>query len=259
MSVASATSSKSAATAAGKNLKKPATSDPTKMTQTRATCSAPNATHLYLGLTKTELLDLTTSNTNWAEWTGTDVKNSLYAKGYITDTEAASTHPPIPTNTLLVLVLLRVAASLPTNAAVAADVLRAVAICIGFKHADAMLDGIAADLGEVLGLARASTLAGIDHTEGDRVASSALDAAEVLTRTAQEQAADIATITTWLEDDLRTAGRQVAAAVEASPTRIGGDALGSARASLRTYAAAAAVASHPPARAAALAKAAART
>jgi hypothetical protein len=58
-----------------------------------------------------------------------------------------------------------------------------------------MLDGIAADLDEVLGLARASTLAGVDWTEGDRVASSALDAAEVLTRTVQEQAADITTIT----------------------------------------------------------------
>lgn len=122
-----------------------------------------------------------------------------------------------------------------------------------------MLDSIAADLGEVLGLAWASTLASINHAESDWVASSALDAAEVLTRTVQEQVADIATITTRLEDDLRTVGLQAAAAVEASPASIGGDAPGSARASPRTYAPAAAVVSHPPACAAALAKAAART
>ncbi|KAJ7882967.1 hypothetical protein B0H14DRAFT_3751550 [Mycena olivaceomarginata] len=184
----------------------------------------PFENHLYLNKTKDEVLALTTSNTAWADWRAVDVKNSLFAKGYITEAEAIGTHSVSPPASLLALAVLRVAAGLPANAAVAADALRAVAVCLGFKRADTMLDGIAADLNEVLGLVRASASATHDQAAGDRVGSNALDAAEVLTRTVHEPAADIAVITTRLEDDLKTAGMMMAAAVEASPTSARSDA-----------------------------------
>jgi hypothetical protein len=203
----------------------PATPEPSKAIQSRTTRSAPNASqHLYLNKTKDELLALTTSNTAWADWRAVDVKNSLFAKGYITEAEAVGTHSVSPPASLFALAVLRVAAGLPANAAVAADALRAVAVCLGFKRADTMLDGIAADLNEVLGLVRASASATHDQAAGDRVGSNALDAAEVLTRTVHEPAADIAVITTRLEDDLKTAGMMMAAAVEASPTSARSDA-----------------------------------
>ncbi|KAJ7818798.1 hypothetical protein B0H14DRAFT_3473579 [Mycena olivaceomarginata] len=203
MSVASAGRNRSSSSTASKISKIPATPEPSKATQA-----------------------LTTSNTAWADWRAVDVKNSLFAKGYITEAEAVGTHSLSPSASLLALAVLRVAAGLPPNAAVAADALRAVAVCLGFKRADTMLDGIAADLNEVLGLVRASASATHDQAASDRVASNALDAAEVLTRTVHEQAADIAVITTRLEDDLKTAGTRMAAAVEASPTSAGSDAPG---------------------------------
>ncbi|KAJ7787492.1 hypothetical protein B0H14DRAFT_2629297 [Mycena olivaceomarginata] len=114
---------------------------------------------------------------------------------------------------------------MPSNAAVAADALRVVAVALGFKRVDSALEGIAADLGEVLGLTRASILSSGDHEQDECVATRALDAAEVLMRTVQEQAADIATLTTRLEDDLRAAGQRVITAAEVPPGE-SSDALG---------------------------------
>ncbi|KAJ7351176.1 hypothetical protein DFH08DRAFT_935000 [Mycena albidolilacea] len=166
VSAVSATSGRSSTSTASKSSKILATPEPTKATQTRTTRSVPNASQLpYLNKTRNELLGLTTSDSNWTEWRTVDVKNSLFAKGYITEAEAAGTHslPPI---SLLALAALRVAASLPPNAAIAPDALRAVAVGLGFKRADTLLEGIAADLSEVLSHSRASLSSSHNRAEG---------------------------------------------------------------------------------------------
>jgi hypothetical protein len=82
------------------------------------------------------------------------------------------------------------------------------------------------DLGEVLGLTRTSILSGSDRGQNEHVATSILNTAEVLMHTVQEQATDIATITTRLEDDLRMVGQRVATAVEVLPMDQGNNTLG---------------------------------
>ncbi|KAJ7364768.1 hypothetical protein DFH08DRAFT_799084 [Mycena albidolilacea] len=236
MSVASAGSNRSSSSTASKISKIPATPEPSKATQGRMPCSAPNTSkQLYLNKMKDKLLALMTSNTAWADWRAVDVKNSLFVKGYITEAEAIGMHSLSPSASLLALAVLRMAVGLPPNAAVATDVLRAMAVCLGFKRVDTMLDGIAADLNEVLGLVWVSALATHDQATSNHVASNTLDAVEVLMCTIHEQAADIAVLTTRLEDNLKTVGMRMAAAVEASLTSAGSDALGA-----RSYMAAAA-------------------
>ncbi|KAJ7807967.1 hypothetical protein B0H14DRAFT_2609252 [Mycena olivaceomarginata] len=143
----STSSSRSAANTAGRSLtEKPATPEPPKAAQNKTTRSATNAAQIYLDKTKKELLGLTTSDSHFTEWTSEDVKGSLHAKGFITEAEGAGTRPSF---SLLAFVVLRVAASLPPNAAVAADALRAVAVCMESKRADLTLEGISTDLTEL--------------------------------------------------------------------------------------------------------------
>ncbi|KAJ7867561.1 hypothetical protein B0H14DRAFT_2572851 [Mycena olivaceomarginata] len=119
----STSSSRSAANTAGRSLtEKPATPEPPKAAQNKTTRSATNAAQIYLEKTKKELLELTTSDSHFTEWTSEDVKGSLHAKGFITEAEGA---------------------------AVAADALRAVAVCMESKRADLTLEGISTDLTEL--------------------------------------------------------------------------------------------------------------
>jgi hypothetical protein len=224
----------------------------TSSTASRITRSSQDAAKIYQGKTKKELLALSTSGNKWEEWTMTAVRGELYAKGFIE--EATGTGPTLP---ILSLVILRIAASLPTNAVVAADALRAVAIGMDIKRLDHTIEKMSEELGEVLELVRE-----LDHDRNEEEGRvlALQDAAALLTRTVEEQAGDIAEITTRLDDEVKGI-TQRAQETTTQPTRTFEDhpsMQGSAAEGARLYATVAAQV-HPPARAAAIANATAKT
>jgi hypothetical protein len=134
-----------------------------------------------------------------------EVRGELVSKGYLEENRGA-TQVTAPQLSLLAMVALRIAATLPDNAAVAADALRALALGIEMKKSEHVLEDVASDVRELLSLARNTREK--EETAGD-VAEEIRAAAVQLTCTVEEQAADIGTIATRLDDDLKRAAQRV--------------------------------------------------
>ncbi|KAJ6560365.1 hypothetical protein B0H19DRAFT_1070006 [Mycena capillaripes] len=204
-----ATSSNKTGTTSSRNEEKSSTPEATRPTPARLTRSAPDAAKIFLGKTRAQLLQTSTSAYQWNAWTMKEVRGELVSKGYLE--ENRGTGPVIaPQLSLLAIVALRIAATLPANAAVAADALRALAIGIELKKSEHALEAVAADVRELLSLAK-------DTREKEDMAGNVAEeiraAAVQLTRTVEEQAVDIGIIATRLEEDLKRA----AARVESTP------------------------------------------
>lgn len=104
----------------------------------------PDAAKRFLDKTKAELYSESTSRNLWAEWSTEKVQGHLYAAGHLGE-RGACLAP-----SLLSLVVLRMAASLRDNAAIAGDALRAVAVSLDLAPDDGQIDSMAADLKLVL-------------------------------------------------------------------------------------------------------------
>ncbi|KAJ7736428.1 hypothetical protein B0H16DRAFT_1730770 [Mycena metata] len=228
-------------------MNKPGRRSNTPATENRSRRAAPDSAKIFLDRGRKELFALSTSSNAWGEWTSEEVRGHLVAKGFVK--EGVST---LSFN-LLGMVVLRIAASLPANNAVAADALRAVAVALELKRVESVVEEVAENVKTLLGLAAKERA-----TEGEEgELTDTLRAAAVhLTRTVEEQANDIASLTTRLDDELNGLSSRAAHAA-AAPGPAATVASGPNAAGKQSYAAAASQA-HPPARAAALANAAAR-
>ncbi|KAF7354515.1 RNA-directed DNA polymerase from transposon X-element [Mycena venus] len=215
------------------------TPEPPKTATTRTKRTAQDSAKIFLGKTKTQLYALSTSNNKWDKYTPKDVRDDLVAKGLL------------PTDAVL-----RVAASLPDNVAVSSDALRTVATALDMKKNDRTLETMVNDMKDVKNALEAIR-AQVATTDGGGIVEKMRNAAEHLTRTVEEQSADIATTTTRLEDELTDVVRraQTDAAQDLPPPPPGPPLAASPVAGgPRPYAATLAQA-HPPARAAAIANA----
>ncbi|KAJ6584684.1 hypothetical protein B0H19DRAFT_1059063 [Mycena capillaripes] len=200
-----ATSGNKSKSTSGKNEEKSSTPEAVRATSTRTTRSSQDAAKMFLTKTRAQLLQMSTSAHQWDSWTVKEVRGELVSKGYLEENRGATqvTAPPL---SLLAIVALRIAASLPDNAAVAADALRALALGIELKKSEHVLEGVASDVRELLTLVRDTKEK--KDTAGD-VAEEIRAAAVQLTRTVEEQAADIGIIATRLDDDLKRAAERV--------------------------------------------------
>jgi hypothetical protein len=155
-------------------------------------------------------------------------------------------------------VVLRIAASLPPNAAVASDALRAVAVAMDMKRVDHTIESVVENIVDILAVVR--TLATLDETP-DALAGNMHAAAIRLTRTMDEQATALATSAERLEEELQGVVQRVQTHVDEEDgfavTQNPPSAPGPAARVVQSYAAATAQVL-PPAPAAALANAAAR-
>ncbi|KAF7335980.1 hypothetical protein MSAN_02311700 [Mycena sanguinolenta] len=246
----------------------PATQSSTSVSRSRTTRATGDAAKIFLDMTREEMLDASASGDNWGLYTATDVLASLYAKGYVSQEENESGkegHKVSVNISLLAMAVLRVAMSLPTGTAVAADALRAIAVALRQRENDAILDEILQRVGVIHQHTEelVERRPGNEAEEGE-MAASVRDAAVVLTRTV----ADIAETATRLEREMSDVAERVCeqvvervgAAVHrtvttqcADPPVLPGPSAGTSR----SYAAAVAQAL-PPASRAALANAAAR-
>ncbi|KAJ6592558.1 hypothetical protein B0H19DRAFT_1245419 [Mycena capillaripes] len=148
-----ATSGSQSKTNPGIRGQKSSSPEPPRATPTRTTRSNPDAAKIFLTKTRAQLLQMSTSANKWETWTVKEVRGELVSKGYLEENKGA-TIVTTPALSVLAMVALRIAASLPDNAAVAADALRALAVGIELKKSELVLEGVAKDVRELLDLAR---------------------------------------------------------------------------------------------------------
>jgi hypothetical protein len=109
-----------------------------------------------------------------------------------------------PSFSIISHVLLRIVASLPSNAAIAADALRAVHIAMEHKRIDYVLEDVASNVTRTLVLLEAEREARErEEEEGETVVDKIGSVMDQLAIVAGELAADVGTVTTRLEDDLK--------------------------------------------------------
>jgi hypothetical protein len=96
---------------------------------------------------RAELYALSMSGNKWSKWTMTEVQNELVAKGFLPENTGMN-----PAISALSSAVLQITASLPVNAAVAADTLRAVTVGLDIRKAGHMLEAIGNNVKEILGL-----------------------------------------------------------------------------------------------------------
>ncbi|KAJ7707388.1 hypothetical protein B0H17DRAFT_1191894 [Mycena rosella] len=184
---------------------------------------------------------LANSDTPWATYTAEDAYRHLYAKGFILEEKVSAGMYMAQ----LAMVLYRIAAA--TTSVMSADACRAVGVVLEQRKVNGLIDHLA---DKVAGLRRATeeaTARGpIDLDNGERMRT----AAQVLTRTVEEQCGELETRTERLGESINELTGQVYGAK--------GDSMGALEemtSATRSYAA---VAAPPAAHAAAIAKAAAR-
>ncbi|KAJ6575490.1 hypothetical protein B0H19DRAFT_1231016 [Mycena capillaripes] len=199
-------------TNSGMRGQKSSSPEPPRATPTRTTRSTPDTAKIFLTKTRAQLLKMSTSANKWETWTVKEVRGELVSKGYLEENKGA-TIVTTPALSILAMVALRIAASLPDNAAVAADALRALAVGIELKKSELILEGVARDVRELLSLAR-------DAKEKEEVAEGVAEdmrsAALQLTHMVEEQAVDIEVIATRLEDDLKRVAERAGSAQQAA-------------------------------------------